>query len=118
MLDCKEIKAIERLGADDSTQTAVSVGRNPFDLGSVCHFMVGCQNSGPLSGTVNIRGHTRKRSPKGSEWVHSFGTPIQYITRPSSYPLSGPKYLLLGIIYPQLRVQGGPWYLKQSVPFC
>ena len=26
--------------------------------------------------------------------------------RPSSYPLLGPKYLLLGTIYPQLRVQG------------
>ena len=26
--------------------------------------------------------------------------------RPSSYPLLGPKYRLLGTIYPQLRVQG------------
>ena len=30
--------------------------------------------------------------------------------RPSSYPLLGPKYLLLGTIYPQLRVQGGSWW--------
>ena len=29
--------------------------------------------------------------------------------RPSSYPLLGPKYLLLGTIYTQLRVQGGSW---------
>ena len=29
------------------------------------------------------------------------------VPRPSSYPLLGPKYLLLGTIYPQLRVQGG-----------
>ena len=31
--------------------------------------------------------------------------------RPSSYPLLGPKYLLLGAIYPnpQLRVPGGSW---------
>ena len=31
------------------------------------------------------------------------------LPRPSSYPLLGPKYLLLGTIYPQLRVQGGSW---------
>ena len=29
--------------------------------------------------------------------------------RPSSYPLLGTKYLLLGTIYPQLRVQVGSW---------
>ena len=33
------------------------------------------------------------------------------VPRPSSYPLLGPKYLLLGTIYPQLRVQGGSWYM-------
>ena len=33
------------------------------------------------------------------------------LPRPSSYPLLGPKYLLYGTIYPQLRVQGGSWYL-------
>ena len=27
----------------------------------------------------------------------------------TSYPLLGPKYLLLGTLYPQLRVQGGSW---------
>ena len=32
------------------------------------------------------------------------------IPRPSSYTLLGPKYPLLGTIYPQLRVQGGSWY--------
>ena len=32
--------------------------------------------------------------------------------RPSSYPLLGPKYLLLGTIYPQLRVQRGSWTSK------
>ena len=34
------------------------------------------------------------------------------VPRPSSYPLLGPKYLLLGTIYPQLRAQGGSWYLE------
>ena len=42
---------------------------------------------------------------------HLFALPILstllhiyiYIPRPSSYPLLGPKYLLLGTIYPQLR---------------
>ena len=29
--------------------------------------------------------------------------------RPSSYPLLGPQYPLLGTIYHQLRVQGGSW---------
>ena len=33
------------------------------------------------------------------------------VPRPSSYPLLGPKYLLLGAIYPQLRAQGGSCYL-------
>ena len=32
--------------------------------------------------------------------------------RPSSYPLLGPKYLLLGTIYPQLRVQGGSFNVQ------
>ena len=32
-----------------------------------------------------------------------------YKPRPSSYPLLGPKYLLLGTLYPQLKVQGGSW---------
>ena len=36
--------------------------------------------------------------------------PEHYLPRPSSYPLLGPKYLLLGTIYPQLRVQGGSWF--------
>ena len=36
-------------------------------------------------------------------------SPISKVPRPSSYPLLGPKYLLLGTIYPQLRVQGGSW---------
>ena len=31
------------------------------------------------------------------------------IPRPSKYPLSGPKYLLLMAIHPQLRVLGGSW---------
>ena len=35
---------------------------------------------------------------------------VNSIPRPSSYPLSGPKYLLLGTISPQLRVQGGSWF--------
>ena len=39
---------------------------------------------------------------------HSF-TNYAFVPRPSSYPLLGPKYLLLGTIYPQLRVQGGSW---------
>ena len=38
------------------------------------------------------------RDDLGGSWV--------YVPRPSSYPLLGPKYLLLGTIYPQLRVQG------------
>ena len=41
-----------------------------------------------------------KRTPKGTE---------THIPRPSSYPLLGPKYLLLGTLYLQLRVQGGSW---------
>ena len=36
---------------------------------------------------------------------------LKYVPRPSSYPLLGPKYLLLGTIYPQLRVQGGSWLM-------
>ena len=36
---------------------------------------------------------------------------VPQLPRPSSYPLFGPKYLLLGTIYPQLRVQGGSWSL-------
>ena len=32
-----------------------------------------------------------------------------YSPRPSSYPLLGPKYLVLGTIYPQLRAQRGSW---------
>ena len=39
------------------------------------------------------------------------GSYISYLPRPSSYPLLGPKYLLLGTIYPQLRVQGRSSYL-------
>ena len=34
---------------------------------------------------------------------------IRSIPRPSIYPLLDPKYLLLGTIYPYLRVQGGSW---------
>ena len=37
---------------------------------------------------------------------------LQKQPRPSSYPLLGPKYLLLGTIYPQLRVQGRSWRNK------
>ena len=37
------------------------------------------------------------------------------LPRPSFYPLSGPKYPLLGTIYPNLKVQGGSWFaLVQS----
>ena len=36
------------------------------------------------------------------------------LPRPSSYPLLGPEYLLLGTIYPQLRVQGGSWYIPAA----
>ena len=32
--------------------------------------------------------------------------------RPSSYTLLGPKYPLLGTIYPQLRVQGRSWQVE------
>ena len=39
------------------------------------------------------------------------------VPRPSSYPLLGPKYLLLGTIYPQLRVQGGSWYVILECSF-
>ena len=39
------------------------------------------------------------------------------LPRPSSYPLLGPKYLLSGTIYPQLRVQGGSWYLFNLTAF-
>ena len=38
------------------------------------------------------------------------------IPRPSSYPLLGPKYVLLGTIYPQLRVQGGSWFSRVLIP--
>ena len=42
--------------------------------------------------------------------VVSHGTSMcNHLPRPSSYPPLGPKYLLLGTIYPQLRVQGGSW---------
>ena len=37
------------------------------------------------------------------------------VPRPSFYPLLGPKYILLGTIYPQLRVQGGSWYKVTSL---
>ena len=40
--------------------------------------------------------------------------PKSRFPRPSSYPLLGPKYLLFGTIYPQLRVQGGSWLLEAS----
>ena len=32
------------------------------------------------------------------------------LLRPSLYSLLGPKYPLVGTIYPQLRVQGRSWY--------
>ena len=57
------------------------------------------------------------------------GTPknivgMQLEPRPSSYPLVGPKYPLLGTIHtyiyiyihPQLRVQGGSWNIATGCP--
>ena len=40
-----------------------------------------------------------------------------YKPRPSSYPLSGPKYLALGTIYPKLRVLGGSWSIEDSMSY-
>ena len=48
--------------------------------------------------------------PTASGWKYFIKVPGPFIPRPSSYPLLGPKYLLLGTIYPQLRVQGGSWF--------
>ena len=38
-----------------------------------------------------------------------------HLPRPSSYPQLGPKYPLLGTIYPQLRVQGGSSYKRNRM---
>ena len=53
----------------------------------------------------------RRINPKGIGLICIY----IYIPRPSSYPLLGLKHPLLGTMYPQLRVQGGSWYICMEI---